>query len=119
MHQASWASPEEVRSATQARALLGDQLRALPGDRFEIALLLAHELVANAVAHGKSPVRLRTCWQDTSVRIEVEDESPESPVVREVDVAATSGRGLMFVDRLSSDWGVLPTSTGKVVWFTV
>jgi hypothetical protein len=62
---------------------------------------------------------VRVAWGDGAVRVEVEDESPEWPVVRAMDRDALNGRGLILVDRLSTGWGVLAGTRGKTVWFTV
>jgi hypothetical protein len=30
-----------------------------------------------------------------------------------------SGRGLLIVDAMSDTWGIIPSSTGKTVWFAL
>ena len=57
-------------------------------------------------------------WGDGDVRVEVEDQSPEWPVVQAVDGDALNGRGLVLVDHLSTGWGVMAAGAGKIVWFT-
>ena len=52
------------------------------------------------------------------LRIEVGDSSHRMPVMPggEVDLDATSGRGLVLVDAMASRWGVQSDGLGKRVW---
>lgn len=81
--------------------------------------LLASELVANAVAHGRTRVHVTVRRQDNTVRVEVQDENPRLPVMTMPPPEATSGRGLVVVEGLSHTWGVDRTTHGKTVWFEV
>jgi anti-sigma regulatory factor (Ser/Thr protein kinase) len=94
------------------------------GDRhLDDVLLAAMELIANAYDHGGGPRRVRVghsrrpCW----VRVEVEDHSPERPVVRPGHLDQVRGRGLILVDRLADEWGVAdrPVLGGKCVWAVI
>lgn len=60
-------------------------------------------------------VRLREV--DSRLRVEVTDGSSRRPVRREIDGEVTSGRGLVLLDALASDWGVEPRGDSKCVWF--
>jgi anti-sigma regulatory factor (Ser/Thr protein kinase) len=111
--------PAEAMSAAGARTLIARSLADLPRESLEIVLLLTSELVTNAVRHGAGAVGLHVRWGGDDVRVEVEDQSPEWPVMRVADHAALKGRGLVLVDGLSSGWGVVPMGAGKKVWFTV
>jgi hypothetical protein len=54
----------------------------------------------------------------STVRVEVEDVSPQMPAV--VADPETSGYGLHIVDRLATRWGVESSGAdGKVVWFEI
>lgn len=114
-----WVLPAEARSAARARALIAQCLADLPAESLEVVLLLTSELVSNAVRHARGPVGLHLTWSDRDVRVEVEDQSPERPVVRPLDQDALNGRGLLLVDGLANGWGVRPTETGKLVWFSL
>jgi anti-sigma regulatory factor (Ser/Thr protein kinase) len=82
-------------------------------------VLLASEVVTNALRHGTGPISLG-CRADTlTVRIEVADDSRARPTVRTAEEDDESGRGMFLVDALASDWGVTDTPTGKTVWFEV
>ena len=114
-----WVLPAEARSAARARALIAQRLADLPAEALEVVLLLTSELVTNAVRHARGPVEVHLARNDRDVRVEVEDRSPERPVVRPLDQEALNGRGLLLVDGLASGWGVQPTETGKRVWFSL
>jgi hypothetical protein len=55
----------------------------------------------------------------SSMRIEVQDSSTELPVRRHPGDADEHGRGIMFVELLSTDWGVDVHHDGKTIWFEV
>ena len=83
------------------------------------AVLVASELVTNAVVHTKGPVRLRLELVDGRRRVAVADESPRllGLAADPGDPDAEGGRGLLVVDQLVSSWGVQqPPEGGKVIW---
>ena len=118
-HRAEWVLAGDAESVARARTLIAQQVGDLEDEALQTVLLLTSELVTNAVRHGTGPVGVRVAWGDGAVRVEVEDESPEWPVVRAMDRDALNGRGLILVDRLSTGWGVLAGTRGKTVWFTL
>ncbi|WP_273653132.1 ATP-binding protein [Cellulomonas fimi] len=88
--------------------------------RLEVLVLLVSELVTNAVAHADPPVTLRVDVDDVRTRVEVTDGAREEPVLRNPPPTALGGRGVMFIDRLSSSWGTASEDDGvavKAVWF--
>lgn len=116
--RADWVLESDDRSVARARTLIAQKLGDLPDKSLQVVLLLTSELVTNAVRHGTGSVELRVAWGDGDVRVEVEDQSPEWPVVQAVDGDALNGRGLVLVDHLSTGWGVMAAGAGKIVWFT-
>jgi anti-sigma regulatory factor (Ser/Thr protein kinase) len=82
-------------------------------------LLLATEVTANAIRHGQSPVTVIARYDGARVRIEVGDASRELPTPRRPGSLDEGGRGLLLVERVAKDWGVLPTLGGKRVWFEI
>jgi two-component sensor histidine kinase len=83
----------------------------------ETALLLASELVTNAVVHTRSAdVRLRARCDGETLRVAVDDEAAGPPVRCD---GAAAGAGLTLVDSLAARWGWQPLATGKRVWFEV
>jgi anti-sigma regulatory factor (Ser/Thr protein kinase) len=107
------ADPVQVRAARRDAMKI---VRAWGLDCEEVGLV-ADELATNAVLHGRSPFTLILERDDTRVVIQVVDENPRLPTtVKTLPSLALSGRGLVIVDRVSADWGVVPLSDGKVVW---
>lgn len=86
-------------------------------DTSETAVLLATELVTNAVEHGRGATHLDAAVQDDLIRLEVTDSSTEEPRPNpSVSDLAERGRGLLLIEALASRWGVQPRSDGKTVW---
>ncbi|SFR24765.1 Histidine kinase-like ATPase domain-containing protein [Lentzea waywayandensis] len=90
----------------------------LSQDLIEDVQLAVTELVSNAYDHGLHPRRLRLRRVEVSrrLRVEVDDASPNQPVLGRSRISATRGRGLIIVDKIAEDWGVVRRSIGKTVW---
>jgi len=99
-----------------ARRVVGSDVEP---DVLELVELLTSELVTNAVLHSGTACELRVICKDGDVvRVEVADGSPTRPEIRRsVDPLALDGRGLQFVERLATRWGVDDDPLGKIVWF--
>jgi anti-sigma regulatory factor (Ser/Thr protein kinase)/anti-anti-sigma regulatory factor len=81
------------------------------------AVLLANELVTNAVAHAHTEIRLRLELRGDRLHIAVRDGSPGPLRLVTPDPQAEGGRGLWLVERLAHSWGVnRHPDGGKVVW---
>ena len=108
-------------AAAEARGQVRAAIRAwdIPVDQ-DIAMLLASELVTNAIGHeaGKTIV-LAITDSFGELRVDVHDTSRTLPVLAEAPVDAEAGRGLMLVATLSATWGVYRTPAGKAVYFTL
>jgi anti-sigma regulatory factor (Ser/Thr protein kinase) len=117
--RAGWVLAAEIDSIPVARKLIAERLRELAMPSVDIVLVLTSELVTNAVRYGVGPVELRLTWSAAAIRVEVQDQSAERPVLRNPDREANNGRGLLLVDALSGGWGVEPAGAGKTVWFTL
>jgi anti-sigma regulatory factor (Ser/Thr protein kinase) len=88
-------------------------------DLADDAELIVSELVTNAAiasARDISPVAVRLIMIPGALVIEVLDQAPGVPVLREADCAAESGRGLQLVASVAADWGWKPQGSGKVTW---
>jgi anti-sigma regulatory factor (Ser/Thr protein kinase) len=81
--------------------------------------LLASEVVGNAIRHGQSPVTLIARYDGKRVRVEVGDGSPELPALKHPSAFDEGGRGMLLVEAIARNWGVLATVGGKRVWFEV
>jgi anti-sigma regulatory factor (Ser/Thr protein kinase) len=101
------------------RAFLRAVLSSAPRDATSVVELLASELVSNVVRHVGSPMTVRVGRGDATVRVEVDDEGEDPPVLRHPAPDALGGRGLLLVDTLASEWGWNPHEHGKTVWFVV
>ena len=96
-----------------------DRVRAVAGgvERAEDAVLLASELVTNAVKYGgEGPVELHLGHSDQGLRVAVRDRGGPGglPVMRETGDSG-GGHGLRLVDVIADRWGVEHGST--IVWF--
>jgi len=110
------SSPRTARAV--ARSLLIEWGLADLTDTVE---LLVSELVTNAVQVSAcyevpSPVQFRMSATRNRVLIEVWDCDPRQPIVRQPMDFEDSGRGLLLVATLSSQWGWTEFKRGKIVW---
>jgi GAF domain-containing protein/anti-anti-sigma regulatory factor len=81
------------------------------------ALLIASELVGNAVQHGLAPVELTIARRKRHMHIQVADASAHPPALLGPRPAADGhGFGLVLVDTLATSWGCRHTETGKIIW---
>lgn len=114
-----WNLPCDTTSAATARRHVSDACAHLGREFHDVAVLLASELVGNAVEHTRSTViHLVVDQRETRFRVEVHDELAGRPSAQQVDPLAPRGRGLMLVERLAAEWGVDPSPRGgKQVWF--
>jgi len=108
-------------AAAEARQLVQGAICAwdAPVDS-PVAVLLASELVTNAITHetGETVILVITCVCD-QLRVVVHDSSRSLPVPVDAPADAEAGRGLMLVASLATDWGYYRTSAGKAVYFTL
>lgn len=107
-----------TNSAHLAREAVSDTLVDLGrADLVDDATLVVSELVANGVLHARTAMTLSVERAGEGVRVAVSDGSHLLPQWTPASPAATSGRGLLLVERLSSNWGAERLAAGgKVVW---
>jgi anti-sigma regulatory factor (Ser/Thr protein kinase) len=119
----------EPRSASSARDFLRGTFagwQAAGDASLDTALLVVTELVTNAVRHSGSRVTLAVTLEEGRLLLEVTDEAPGRPTLRDPGWESTGGRGLLLVQAVSTRWGVRPADSGaehqatagagKVVW---
>jgi anti-sigma regulatory factor (Ser/Thr protein kinase)/anti-anti-sigma regulatory factor len=81
------------------------------------AVLVANELVTNAVVHARTEIRVRLELRGGRLHIAVRDGTPGLLRVVAPDWQAEGGRGLRLVEQLGRAWGVnRHPDGGKVVW---
>jgi anti-sigma regulatory factor (Ser/Thr protein kinase) len=109
--------PAEPASASAARAAVQTQCRRWGLGRLcDDAALVTTELVANAVRHARTEVRLRLCPVPDGIRVEVCDGSTRALRPRKAELLDEGGRGLVLVDALSAHVGTERHADGKTVW---
>lgn len=82
-------------------------------------VLVASELVSNAVSHGQPArgisVRLRAT--DDDLLLEITDDADRLPSLCDATTDDEQGRGVFLVGALTDAWGCRPNqSGGKIVW---
>ncbi|MBO0727733.1 MAG: ATP-binding protein [Acidimicrobiaceae bacterium] len=83
-------------------------------------VLLADELVSNALRHAGRASGMVISGSADSLRVEVIDPSSALPTPARPGPRQEWGRGLLLVERLASQWGADPLPIGgKSVWFEV
>jgi two-component sensor histidine kinase len=116
----------EPTSASAVRHALARDLDGHGVDEDSVAtvVLVASELVTNAIRHGDiadSDDALDVDWavHPDHVVISVEDPSWKLPRRRHPKPEEPGGRGLTIIEALSIAWGAEPTRRGKRVWAKV
>lgn len=107
------------------RRLVSDLIAAKVYDSAvcDVALVIS-ELLSNALRHA-APLpgsKIRVAWRidADNVRVSVCDGGgPTVPELGEPTQAATGGRGLRIVQKLSSSWGTTAGDEGTTVWAEV
>jgi anti-sigma regulatory factor (Ser/Thr protein kinase) len=104
-----------------ARRFVRDLLDGVDEDSLDTVLLLASELVTNAILHAHTPVELGVCVDGGRALVCVADRMPGSEPLTPRDHSGDrpGGRGLALVADLSDDWGTTSFTGGKTVWFTM
>ena len=119
-HERDWlGAPGDVAAA---RWFIADRLHGHGlSNVVDDAQLVVSELATNAVLHAGTAFRVTLTRDDGHVQITVADGGPMPTETSGPSTAhGLGGRGLMMVDHLSSDWGVITNiDGGKSVWATL
>ena len=116
---------DPANAAIVRRSIAADLAsHSIAADRIDDVVLVASELVSNAVMHtatDRVDEALDVLWdiQPDCVFVRVMDASPDLPRPRPASPYDARGRGLSIVAALALDWGVRRTSSGKQVWARV
>ena len=113
---ASWTMPAMADSVLLARQQVTALLSEESSIELEHALAVTSELVANSVVHAATELQvILERWQ-YMVKVVVEDSNNQLPVMRSLDVALDSGRGMHIIDEFADLWGYELTDNGKRIW---
>lgn len=113
--------PADVTDVGRVRRWAEATLSGLHKDELVDVLLVVTELVSNVYDHARFParVRLRKSDEPCVVTIAVEDASPATPVLHPCSPDSVRSRGLVLVNQLTKQWGVVRRAVGKSVWALV
>lgn len=118
-----WRFPPRPEVPSMMRAKLRPVLTAwgIMGERAEDALLVATELVANAIDHARTSLRMQVRIggpvADGVLLIGVHDRRADlAPRPTAAGPHELRGRGLRVIDALAQRWGCDPAPDGKTVW---
>ena len=109
--------PPEPSSAGVARRFVASSLDDSGDEVGELAVLLVSELASNAVLHARTVFELVVHKDDVRLRVEVHDENPSLPALKDYLPESVTGRGLHMVASSADNWGFEARDRGKVVWF--
>jgi anti-sigma regulatory factor (Ser/Thr protein kinase) len=111
------ATPQSVRGA---RAFVQQSLEDWGADDLVwAATTLVSELATNAVLHARSDFTVDIELAGPQLTVRVADNSSSIPVRRHYDDNAATGRGLVLLESIASEWGTVGIPGGKVIWCTV
>ncbi|MEU5046191.1 ATP-binding SpoIIE family protein phosphatase [Streptomyces griseorubiginosus] len=82
-------------------------------------MLIADEMVANAVRHARTPLRVELRRAGERVVLEVTDSSTEEPRLIVSHPGEFGHRGIFLVNAIATRWGTRRIDGGKVVWAEV
>jgi anti-sigma regulatory factor (Ser/Thr protein kinase) len=116
----SIALPAGLQAQAHARAWLSERTGRMPALLVDDAMLVASELVTNALRHGRPPIALSLTQLPDGVRIAVADEGENrpAPALNMPTIDRPTGRGLLIVAATVRRWGITPhdDGPGKTVW---
>jgi serine phosphatase RsbU (regulator of sigma subunit)/anti-sigma regulatory factor (Ser/Thr protein kinase) len=125
-NQARTLLAPEPTAASQARSFIRETLSSwgtsLSQSATDDAVLLASELVANAVQHAGTDLEVGLRLGGGTLEIGVTDRHPsrglpEEPHAPAEETYSERGRGLTLPGALASSWGVTYSASSKMVWF--
>ena len=108
----------DVRAARRARSFVRESVAQHVDDEvLADALVVASELVTNAVMHAGTASELEVRLDEGTLELRVSDGDPRTPVRRRLlGGLAAQGRGLGMLTALTERWGVDERADGKTVW---
>ncbi|MFJ4467643.1 SpoIIE family protein phosphatase [Streptomyces sp. NPDC089424] len=114
---ATWNLPADTAAVSAARKHVTATMRTWGLDgATSNTVLIASELVTNAIRYAQPPVSLRLIRGATGLTCEVTDGSTTSPHLRRARTFDEGGRGLFIVSQLTQRWGTRYHPQGKTIW---
>ena len=120
-HQRRVRLTREPAAAAEARSQVRAAISAwkVPVDP-DITILLASDLVTNAITHGNGgTVTLTIRCSRSHLRIDVYTTSRSLPRAVAEPADTETGHGLVLVAALSTEWGSFKTPAGEAAYFTL
>nr|WP_238419773.1 SpoIIE family protein phosphatase [Streptomyces taklimakanensis] len=112
--------PPVSDAVPDARRLVADTMHAWDlGHLATDMMLIADEMVANAVRHARTPLRMEVRRTEDRIMLEVTDSSPEEPRLMRSAPQDFGHRGIFLIDAIATRWGTRRVEGGKVVWAEV
>jgi hypothetical protein len=117
LSQARARFPGDVVAPMVARRIVQALCGAVDSVSCEAVLVVVSELVTSAVRAQAGAIELGIeVGEDGTVHLQVADDVSGWPIPRHCEDDST-GRGLMFIDALTQNWGSSPQfDVGKTVW---
>jgi serine phosphatase RsbU (regulator of sigma subunit) len=106
----------EAAELRSARGAVRDLAAAHLPSVVEAAVLVADELLSNALEHAGAPAKLRAYVTPDRLVVEVTDTSALVPRAADRAVDDDRGRGLALVSELADAWGTRLSRLGKTTW---
>lgn len=107
----------DAASLRDARHMVAEALGGVAQEVRDAAVLLAGEILTNAVVHGGGWFLIQVDTAPDWIYVEVADSTPGQPTVLHPSSEREHGRGMAIVDAIASAWGSEQRGTHKVVWF--
>lgn len=115
--------PGHVTAPAAARRWVAAAIAELAGSRGSLladdVVLVVSELVTNSVRAEATTIGLELAVAEDRIELEVTDDAPGWPSVRQPEWDATQGRGLAIVADVADSWFASTADPGKrvtVVW---
>ncbi|RKN47668.1 ATP-binding protein [Micromonospora endolithica] len=112
--------PAHAQSPAAARRLVARQCREWGMDAVaDQAMVIASELISNAVQHAGTEMDITVAEVAGSLRISVRDrggDTPHSTAPTLPGQVSEGGRGLPIIAALTTKWGFFAFGDGKTVW---
>lgn len=117
------STPEEIRTVRwELRETIGRSAAPSSDDLMDVPermILVASELAANALEHGRPPTIVTLGSDGSRYLLEVADHDPDSvPVLAGYRAPGAGGFGLQIARRVGQEVGWYTTGTTKHIWVT-